>query len=102
CPASTAIYALSLHDALPILALIGPVTNLVMGFGFLFLSFVYHHSYGPYFDIGASFNGWIAMFNLIPMGVLDGQKIFDWNKLVWGDRKSTRLNSSHVKISYAV
>jgi Zn-dependent protease len=24
------------------------------------------------------------MFNLIPMGVLDGQKIFDWNKLVWG------------------
>lgn len=65
-------------------ALIGPVTNLVMGFGFLFLSYVYHHSYGPYFDIGASFNGWIAMFNLIPMGVLDGQKIFDWNKLVWG------------------
>lgn len=65
-------------------ALIGPVTNLVMGFGFLFLSFIYSHSYGPYFDIGASFNGWIAMFNLIPMGVLDGQKIFDWNKLVWG------------------
>jgi Zn-dependent protease len=55
-----------------------------MGFGFLFLSFIYDHSYGPYFDIGASFNGWIAMFNLIPMGVLDGQKIFDWNKLVWG------------------
>ncbi len=24
------------------------------------------------------------MFNLIPLGVLDGQKIFDWNKLVWG------------------
>lgn len=65
-------------------ALIGPITNLVMGFGFLILSFVFHHSYGPYFHIGASFNGWIAMFNLIPMGVLDGQKVFDWNKLVWG------------------
>jgi Zn-dependent protease len=23
------------------------------------------------------------MFNLIPLGVLDGQKIFDWNKMVW-------------------
>jgi Zn-dependent protease len=33
---------------------------------------------------GASFNAWIAMFNLLPFGVLDGQKIFDWNKIAWG------------------
>ena len=33
--------------------------------------------------VGASFNAWIAMFNLLPFGVLDGQKIFDWNKVVW-------------------
>jgi Zn-dependent protease len=64
-------------------ALIGPLTNLVMGFSFLLLS-LFNGSYSPYFTIGASFNGWIAMFNLIPLGVLDGQKIFDWNKLVWG------------------
>ena len=64
-------------------ALIGPLTNLVMGFSFLLLS-LSSSSYNPYFTIGASFNGWIAMFNLIPLGVLDGQKIFDWNKLVWG------------------
>src|SRR3989442_9883925 len=25
-----------------------------------------------------------------------------WVKAEWGDRKSTRLNSSHVRISYAV
>jgi Zn-dependent protease len=24
------------------------------------------------------------MFNLLPFGVLDGQKIFDCNKLAWG------------------
>ncbi|HYG00318.1 MAG TPA: AN1-type zinc finger domain-containing protein [Candidatus Saccharimonadales bacterium] len=65
-------------------ALIGPVTNLVMGFSFLLLSNVGSNSTGYFFVIGAAFNGWIAMFNLIPMGVLDGQKIFDWNKLVWG------------------
>ncbi|MGN6350985.1 MAG: AN1-type zinc finger domain-containing protein [Candidatus Nitrosocosmicus sp.] len=64
-------------------ALIGPVTNLAMGFSFLLLS-LYDSTYNPYFTIGASFNGWIAMFNLIPLGVLDGQKIFDWNKIVWG------------------
>jgi Zn-dependent protease len=63
-------------------ALIGPVTNLVMGFSFLLLS-LFYSSYSPYFATGASFNGWIAMFNLIPLGVLDGQKILDWNKIVW-------------------
>lgn len=63
-------------------ALIGPITNLIMGFSFLLLS-LYYSTFNPYFTIGASFNGWIAMFNLIPLGVLDGQKIFDWNKVVW-------------------
>jgi Zn-dependent protease len=63
-------------------ALIGPVTNLIMGFSFLLLS-IFYDPFNPLFAIGASFNGWIAMFNLMPFGVLDGQKIFDWNKLVW-------------------
>ena len=63
-------------------ALIGPLTNLVMGFGFLFLTY-YYNSFSPYFAVGSSFNGWIAMLNLMPFGGLDGQKIFDWNKLVW-------------------
>src|SRR5919107_2280899 len=62
-------------------ALIGPLTNLVMGYSFLFLSF---NSFSPYFVAGASFNGWIALFNLMPFGVLDGQKILDWNKVIWG------------------
>jgi Zn-dependent protease len=64
-------------------AFIGPLTNLVMGFVFLALSY-YYYPYYPYLTAGASFNAWIAIFNLMPFGVLDGQKIFDWNKLVWG------------------
>lgn len=63
-------------------ALVGPLTNLAMGFSFLFLS-VFFNSYSPYFVVGASFNGWIALFNLMPFGVLDGQKIFEWNKFIW-------------------
>jgi Zn-dependent protease len=62
-------------------ALIGPLTNLVMGFAFLLLYNLNQSSY--FFVAGASFNGWIAMFNLLPFGVLDGQKIFEWNKVVW-------------------
>lgn len=64
-------------------AFIGPLTNLVMGFTFMFLSYFYY-PFNPYLSTGASFNGWIALFNLLPFGVLDGQKIFDWNKVVWG------------------
>jgi len=64
-------------------AFIGPLTNLIMGFVLLTLS-SYYYPYHPYLAAGASFNGWIALFNLLPFGVLDGQKIFEWNKVVWG------------------
>lgn len=33
---------------------------------------------------GLQMNLWLAAFNLIPYGPLDGVKIFAWNKVVWG------------------
>src|SRR5215467_10215845 len=63
-------------------ALVGPLTNLVMGFSFLISTYIY--PYHSYLYAGASFNAWIALFNLLPFGVLDGEKIFDWNKIAWG------------------
>jgi Zn-dependent protease len=70
-------------------ALIGPLTNLAMGFSFLM--FVYLYPYHSYLYAGASFNAWIAMFNLLPFGVLDGQKIFEWNKIAWGCTMATTM-----------
>jgi Zn-dependent protease len=35
------------------------------------------------FVIGAFFNAYVAVFNLIPFGILDGYKIFSWDKKVW-------------------
>jgi Zn-dependent protease len=32
---------------------------------------------------GAAVNAFIALFNLIPFGVLDGLKVFKWNKPIW-------------------
>lgn len=32
---------------------------------------------------GAFLSVWIAVFNLIPLAMLDGAKIFSWNKLAW-------------------
>jgi Zn-dependent protease len=62
-------------------AFIGPLTNLVMGF--IFLMLFYRYPFVDYLYIGAIFNSWIALFNLLPFGNLDGQKIFSWNKIVW-------------------
>ena len=63
-------------------ALIGPLTNLVMGFAFLTSTYIYPHY--SFLHTGASFNAWIALFNLLPFGTLDGEKIFNWNKITWG------------------
>src|SRR3712207_9089163 len=81
--ATTEIYTLSLHDALPILlpaveegliALIGATTE------------------NPYFEVNSA--------------LVSRAQVYEFRKLedadVLADRKSTRLNSSHANISYAV
>src|SRR5699024_11437723 len=42
------------------------------------------------------------MANTINKSAYERLPAYDYNKLKKGDRKSTRLNSSHVSISYAV
>ena len=32
----------------------------------------------------AWFSGWISLFNLLPLGPLDGRKVIAWNPVVWG------------------
>ena len=85
----------------------GPVTNLVLGVLF-FIMFYFRYSWGLAGDfrwhleiLGTTFNSypfniltliakfgfqlnwWLAAFNLIPFGPLDGVNIFHWNKIVW-------------------
>lgn len=62
------------------ISLVGPLTNIALGSGFL-LAYMIEPS--QILFVGARFNAWIALFNLIPFMGLDGSKIFSWNKLVW-------------------
>jgi Zn-dependent protease len=41
-------------------------------------------SLSPIFFFGGFFNGYMAAFNLVPFGILDGHKIFDWSRIIWG------------------
>jgi Zn-dependent protease len=60
----------------------GPATNITLSTIFLGTAFL-APQYNFMFFPGAAFNAWIALFNLIPFGMLDGFKVFLWNKKAW-------------------
>jgi Zn-dependent protease len=60
-------------------SLAGPVTNIILSILCLMVA-----AAGPsLFLIVAFINAFLAVFNLIPFGVMDGLKVFRWNKIFW-------------------
>jgi Zn-dependent protease len=60
-------------------AIAGPITNLVISTACILIA-----AFGqPLFLVVAFINAFLAVFNLIPFGVIDGLKVFRWNKAVW-------------------
>src|SRR5688572_31089684 len=91
---TTCIYALSLHDALPIFAAIGGLVTLGLDDS----------------EVTALAAATLAAIGAIYLGfaIADGRtsaiaiQAASMTAFVIVDRKSTRLNSSHSQISYAV
>src|SRR5439155_21316040 len=83
---TTDIYTLSLHDALPILLRTWPVRLLAMKLTLSVKSFQVPATPGTL--------AWPPKFPSVPTSRA--------TRVTSEDRKSTRLNSSHVAISYAV
>lgn len=57
----------------------GPLTNIIMAsvmLPFLLL-------FGRVIAVAYYLNAFIALFNLLPIGILDGKKIISWNRIVW-------------------
>src|SRR5699024_12262146 len=89
CPAApppSVVSALSLHDALPILHLAGMLAVAPAELPALLF---------------ASWRGWVLAAAVVLLSAAYPFTGFVTRR-VEGDRKSTRLNSSHVSISYAV
>ncbi|NIQ07842.1 MAG: hypothetical protein GWO20_19625 [Candidatus Korarchaeota archaeon] len=61
----------------------GPLVNLFLGIFFWGLYYLYTQ-FQTVLCIGIFLNGFIALFNLFPVGILDGEKVLHWNKVIWG------------------
>jgi len=62
----------------------GPVTNVLFATLLLGLAQTLHPTgLVEAMLAGALINAFMAVFNLIPFGVLDGLKVFRWSKMVW-------------------
>jgi len=68
-------------------SLAGPATNIILAILFIIVYFILGSPQtgiiAPILGFGIIINFWIAFFNLLPIGPLDGKKIFVWNPFIW-------------------
>src|SRR5207302_10619779 len=94
-----ALHTLSLHDALPIYLVIAAATLVGVGMNFAHIDPI------RALFVTAVINGLVAPPLLVLIVLLGSDRRVMGDRAsgrLSQDRKSTRLNSSHVKISYAV
>jgi len=67
------------------IAVAGPMMNVLLAFLFFALySLVPYGIIGLIGTFGMTINAWLAVFNLIPISVLDGRKVLAWDRSVYG------------------
>jgi Zn-dependent protease len=67
-----------------IIALAGPLTNIVLGAAFAALTFALPAQLQPLGNYGMTINFFLGFFNLLPLPGIDGSKVLAWNKAVYG------------------
>ncbi|MFQ6124804.1 MAG: AN1-type zinc finger domain-containing protein [Candidatus Heimdallarchaeota archaeon] len=70
------------------ISLSGPLINILNGLILLFLGLitdvsVWGLNFTNVFLLAAQYNFFLALFNLIPIGPLDGRKVREWNPTIW-------------------
>jgi Zn-dependent protease len=81
-PGVTTIYGVADLKTMGRIAEWGPLVNIITSV--ILFPIILFIPFGPLFSPAFYFSTLIPLFNLIPIGILDGQKVFRWNKAVWG------------------
>jgi len=81
-PGATVIYGPDDPQLMGRTAMWGPATNISMAAALMAASHAVP-PLGPYLSMAAYINSFIAFFNLIPLGILDGLKVLRWSKGIW-------------------
>ncbi|WP_461463434.1 zinc metalloprotease [Methanobrevibacter sp.] len=93
-PGAVVIYGNSMSKKVNgIISIVGPITNIIIAVIFLLglLNFGIFTSLSNeilfylanIFYLGFAVNAFLALFNLLPIAVFDGKKVFDWNPIIW-------------------
>jgi Zn-dependent protease len=83
-PGAVMITGHATRDTVGKTALSGPLTNIMLSIIFIGATLNTSNTLlYPSVIFGAWINAFIAIFNLIPIGMMDGLKIFWWNKVIW-------------------
>lgn len=87
-PGAVMIAGTASKDVVGKTSVAGPLTNILLSsISFSIATLLGQPLLNQFFFVAmlsAAFNAWIALFNLIPIAMLDGLKVFQWNKIVWG------------------
>ena len=78
-PGAVMVAGSGTKDTVGKMAISGPATNIVISTVCILIAAVSTNL----FLIVAFINALLAVFNLIPFGILDGLKVYRWNKTVW-------------------
>jgi len=65
------------------IALSGPLANIILALTFLSLTIFNKGLLESISLIGFRINIWLAAFNLLPFGPMDGKKVFEWKPIIW-------------------
>lgn len=79
-PGAVVIFGYTNVEKMGKIAMWGPLTNIIIALIMLPLMLT---TYGRLLAVAFYLNAFIATFNLLPFGILDGKKIIEWNKVIW-------------------
>ncbi len=65
------------------ISIAGPLTNVAVALVFVPLAVFASGLWGDIGFYGVFFNIWLALFNMVPIAMLDGAKVFAWSKIRW-------------------